>query len=217
MLLFIFSFIAFSVKIPMFPFHIWLPEAHVEAPTSGSVILAGLLLKLGGYGYVRIVLLLFPYANYYFFPLISVFCLISILFASFTAIRQVDLKRIIAYSSVAHMNFVLLSVFTCNLEGLQGAIFLMLAHGIVSGALFFSIGSLYRRHRTRLIHYYGGLALRMPLFSIHLFLYCLANAGTPGTCNFIGELIVFIGLVEKNFFITIVCATSIILSVVYTM
>jgi NADH-quinone oxidoreductase subunit M len=176
-----------------------------------------LLLKLGGYGYIRIVLLLFPYANYYFFPIISVFCLISIIFASLTATRQIDVKRIIAYSSVAHMNVAVIGLFTCNIHGLQGAIFLMLAHGIVSSALFFIIGTLYRRHGTRLLYYYGGLALRMPIFSFYLFIFCLANIGMPGTCNFIGELLIFVSLVEKNFFVLIISATSVILSVAYTM
>lgn len=215
-LLWVFSFIAFSVKIPMFPFHIWLPEAHVEASTGGSVLLAGLLLKLGGYGLIRIVLPLFPYASYYFFPLISICCLLGIFYASLTTIRQIDLKRIIAYSSVAHMNIVLLGIFSCNVNGLQGAIFLMIAHGIVSGALFFIIGNLYKRHGTRLLYYYGGLVTKMPIFSIYLFIFCLANIGTPGTCNFIGELIVFISLIDKNFFITLLSSLSVILSVIYT-
>ena len=216
-LLWFFSFIAFSVKIPMFPFHLWLPEAHVEAPTAGSVILAGLLLKLGGYGYLRFVLPLFPYASYYYFPIVAIFGIISIIYASLTTIRQVDLKRIIAYSSVAHMNVVLLGLFAANPNGLQGAVFLMLAHGIVSSALFFIIGNLYKRHGTRLLNYYGGLAFRMPLFSIYLLIFCLANVGTPLTFNFIGELMIFISLVDKNFFILILSASSVVLSVIYTM
>jgi proton-translocating NADH-quinone oxidoreductase chain M len=216
LLLWLCSFLAFAVKIPMFPFHVWLPEAHVEAPTGGSVLLAGLLLKLGGYGLIRIVLPLFPFASHYFFPLVSVLCIIGIIYSSLTTIRQVDLKRIIAYSSVAHMNVVLLGIFSCNINGLQGAIFLMLAHGIVSSALFFIIGNLYKRHGTRLLHYYGGLVTQMPLFSSYLFVFCLANVGTPGTCNFIGELIIFISLIDKNYFITLLVCTSVILSVIYT-
>ena len=172
---------------------------------------------MGGYGYIRIVLPIFPYASYYFFPIVSIFCIISIIYASFTTIRQIDLKRIIAYSSIAHMNIVLVGIFTCSINGLQGAIFLMVAHGIVSGALFFLIGFLYRRHGTRLLCYYGGLSTRMPLFSVYLFIFCLANIGTPGTCNFIGELIIFISLIEKNFFILFLSSFSIILSVTYTM
>jgi NADH:ubiquinone oxidoreductase subunit 4 (subunit M) len=160
---------------------------------------------------------MFPYASFYFFPLVAIFCIISIVYTSLTTIRQVDLKRIIAYSSVAHMNVVLLGLFSCNINGLQGAIFLMLAHGIVSGALFFMIGNLYKRHGTRLLYYYGGLVSQMPLFSGYFFVFCLANIGTPITCNFIGELMVFVSLIDKNFFILLLSATSVVLSVVYTM
>ena len=216
-LLWWFSFLAFSIKIPMFPFHVWLPEAHVEAPTSGSVVLAGLLLKLGGYGCLRVILPLFSNASYYFFPLVSVFCVISVIYASLTTIRQVDLKRIIAYSSVAHMNVVLIGIFTCNVYGIQGSIFLMLAHGIVSSALFFMVGLLYKQHGTRLLSYYGGLVFKMPLFSFYLLIFCLANVGTPGTCNFIGELMIFVSLIDNNFFVLFLVALSVILSVAYTM
>ena len=210
------SFLAFSIKIPMFPFHIWLPEAHVEAPTSGSVVLAGLLLKLGGYGCLRMVLPLLPNASYFFFPVVSVCCIISIIYASLTTIRQTDLKRIIAYSSVAHMNVVLIGIFTCNLYGIQGSIFLMLAHGIVASALFFIIGHLYKQHGTRLLSYYGGLVSKMPLFSLYLLVFCLANIGTPGTCNFVGELIILISLVDNNFFVLWLTSLSLVLSVAYT-
>jgi NADH-quinone oxidoreductase subunit M len=172
---------------------------------------------LGGYGCIRVVLPLFPNASYFFFPLVSITCVLSIIYASLTTIRQIDLKRIIAYSSVAHMNVVLIGIFTCNIYGLQGSIYLMLAHGIVSAALFFIIGSLYRKHSTRLLSYYGGLALKMPLFSFYLLVFCLANVGTPGTCNFIGELMIFVSLIEKNFFILFLTASSVVLSVAYTM
>jgi len=172
---------------------------------------------LGGYGCIRIILPILPNASYYFFPILSIFCVISIIYASITTIRQVDLKRIIAYSSVAHMNVVLIGIFTCNIYGLQGSIYLMIAHGIVSGALFFIIGMLYRKHGTRLLAYYGGLVHTMPVFSFYLFVFCLANVGTPGTCNFIGELIVFVSLIEKNFFILLLSIISVILSVIYTM
>lgn len=216
-LLGLFSFIAFSVKMPTFPAHLWLPEAHVEAPTSGSVVLAGLLLKLGGYGAIRMILPIFPNAIQYYFPLIGIFCILSIVYASLTTIRQIDLKRIIAYSSVAHMNVVSIGIFTTNVYGIQGAIYLMLAHGIVSSALFFIIGVLYKKHSTRLLSYYGGLVTKMPLFSFYLLIFCLANIGTPGTCNFIGELVIFVSLVEKNLFLLILAASSVVLSVIYTM
>lgn len=189
----------------------------MEAPTSGSVVLAGLLLKLGGYGCLRVILPLFPNASYHFFPLISVLCIVSIIYASLTTIRQVDLKRIIAYSSVAHMNVVLVGIFTCNMYGIQGSIFLMLAHGIVSSALFFMVGLLYKQHGTRLLSYYGGLVFKMPLFSLYLLIFCLANAGTPGTCNFIGELMIFVSLIDNNFFVLFLVVLSVILSVAYTM
>jgi NADH:ubiquinone oxidoreductase subunit 4 (subunit M) len=181
------------------------------------VVLAGLLLKLGGYGYIRVVLPILSYANYYYYPLAGIFCLLSVLYASFTTIRQVDLKRIIAYSSIAHMNIVLIGIFSCNLYGLEGSVFLMLAHGIVSSALFFSIGILYIRHGTRLLYYFGGLASKMPLLSFYLLLFCLANTGAPGTCNFIGELLVFIGLVNKNLFVLCIVVFNIVFSVIYTM
>jgi NADH:ubiquinone oxidoreductase subunit 4 (subunit M) len=174
-------------------------------------------LKLGGYGYIRIVLPLFSYASYYFFPLVSIFCVLSIFYASFTTIRQVDLKKIIAYSSVAHMNIVLIGIFSCNSYGLQGSIFLMLAHGVVSSALFFIIGVLYIRHGTRLLYYYGGLVIRMPLFSIYLLVFCLGNIATPGSCNFIGELLIFVSLMNKNLFLLILTTLSVVLSVIYTM
>jgi NADH-quinone oxidoreductase subunit M len=160
---------------------------------------------------------LFSYASYYYFPLVSILCALSIFYASFTTIRQVDLKKIIAYSSVAHMNIVLIGIFTCNSYGIQGAIFLMLAHGVVSSALFFIIGVLYIRHGTRLLYYYGGLVFRMPLFSLYLLVFCLANIATPGSCNFIGELLIFVSLMNKNVFILILTTFSIVLSVIYTM
>lgn len=179
--------------------------------------MAGLLLKLGGYGCIRIVLPLFPAASYFFFPIVSIFCVLSVIYASLTTIRQIDLKRIIAYSSVAHMNVVLIGIFSSNIYGIQGAIYLMIAHGIVSAALFFMIGTLYRRHNTRLLNYYGGLVSKMPLFSCYMLVFCLANIGTPGTCNFIGELIIFVSLMKKNFFILLFIAFSVVLSVIYTM
>ena len=164
-------FLAFAVKIPIVPFHIWLPEAHVEAPTSGSVLLAGILLKLGVYGILRFLIVLFPKTSFYYMPIVSLFCIISIIYASLTALRQTDLKRIIAYASVAHMNFIILGIFSFTSQGLDGAIIQMISHGLISSGLFILIGCLYDRYHTRYIYYYGGLAQTMPLFSLILFIY----------------------------------------------
>jgi proton-translocating NADH-quinone oxidoreductase chain M len=214
--LWLLCYIAFSVKTPTFPLHIWLPEAHVEAPTVGSVILAGLLLKLGGYGFIKFLLPVFSQATIYYLPLVYTAALLSILYSSFAALRQLDLKRIIAYSSIAHMNLGVLGIFSCNIQGIQGGLFLMLAHGIVSSGLFFLVGVLYDKYHTRLIDYYGGLSQVMPLFSTYLFLLCLANIGVPGTCNFIGELLCFLGVLDTNFFVTIIALVGTVVSVLYT-
>ena len=160
---------------------------------------------------------IFLEATIFYLPLIDTFCLVSIIYASLTTIRQIDMKRIIAYSSVAHMNLVVLGLFSGNIQGISGSIFLMLAHGVVSSALFFSIGVLYDKYSTRIIYYYGGLVQTMPIFAFFLLVFCLGNIGLPGTCNFIGEVVVFIGLAEKNFFVLIISVTGVILSVLYTM
>ena len=207
--------VSFAVKIPMFPVHIWLPEAHVEAPTAGSVILAGILLKLGTYGIIRFVMPIFNIGMIYIVPFIFMFCLIAIIYSSLTTIRQIDLKKIIAYSSVAHMNFALLGLFVFNIYGLDGSIYLMLGHGVVSSALFLSIGMLYDRYHTRNILYYGGLVQTMPIFSIFFLLFTLTNVGLPGTVNFIGELLILIGVGKLNFDVMFLSGFGIILGVIY--
>jgi NADH:ubiquinone oxidoreductase subunit 4 (subunit M) len=180
------------------------------------VILAGLLLKLGGYGFLRVLLPVFTESTTFYSPVVDTLALVGIIYASLTTIRQVDLKRIIAYSSVAHMNLVVLGLFSENIQGLSGALLLMVGHGIVSSGLFFLVGVLYDNYGTKLLCYYGGLVQTMPLFSTQLLILCLANTGIPGTCNFIGELIVFIGLIDKNFFIALVSVTGVVFSVLYS-
>lgn len=210
-------FLSFAVKIPIVPFHIWLPEAHVEAPTTGSVILAGILLKLGVYGLIRFSFVLFPYANNYFSPFIHMISIISIVYSSLTTLRQVDLKRIIAYSSVAHMNFSLLGLFSNTLQGLTGGLILSISHGFVASALFLCIGILYDRHHTRLLKYYSGLAMIMPLFSLILLFFSLSNLGLPGTSSFIGEVLILIGSFEQNHMISIIGTFGILLGSLYSM
>ncbi len=209
-------FASFSVKVPMVPFHIWLPEAHVEAPTAGSVILAGILLKLGTYGIIRFMLPFFPYATLYFTPLVMTMCVIGIIYSSLTTIRQIDLKKIIAYSSVAHMNFALLGLFTNNSLGIEGSLYLMLGHGIVSSALFLCIGVVYDRYHTRNILYYGGLVTVMPIFSVFFLMFTLANIGLPGTINFIGEFLVLIGIFQVNTLACFFASMSMVLGAVYS-
>lgn len=209
-------FVSFAVKVPVVPFHIWLPEAHVEAPTIGSVILAGILLKLGVYGLIRFSFVLFPYANTYFTPFVYVISTISIVYSSLTTIRQIDLKRIIAYSSVAHMNFGLLGLFSNTTQGLIGGLFLSLSHGFVASALFLCIGILYDRHHTRLLKYYSGLTLVMPMFSLIFLFFSLSNLGLPGTSSFIGEFLILIGSFDQNHLVGFVGTFGILFGSLYS-
>jgi proton-translocating NADH-quinone oxidoreductase chain M len=210
-------FASLAVKVPMFPVHLWLPEAHSEAPTAGSVILAGILLKMGGYGFLRFSIPIFPQASLYFTPLIYSLSSVAVVYTSLTTLRQIDMKRLIAYSSVAHMGFVTIGMFTMNLQGLEGSIFLMLSHGIVSSALFLCIGVIYDRHKTRIINYYSGLAAVMPLYSIVFLFFTLANMGLPGTSSFVSELMVLVGAFKSNLFITFLIATGGIFSAAYSL
>lgn len=210
-------FASFAVKVPMVPFHIWLPEAHVEAPTAGSVILAGILLKMGTYGLIRFSLALFPYASIYFTPLVYTMSVIAVVYTSLTTLRQIDLKKIIAYSSVAHMGFVTIGIFTLNLQGLEGSILIMLSHGFVSSALFLCIGILYDRHHTRLIKYYTGLGQVMPLFAVFFVFFSVANLGFPGTSSFAGELLVLVGTFQSCTPVAFFISLGMILSAAYSL
>lgn len=210
-------FLSFSNKVPMVPFHLWLPEAHVEAPTIGSVLLAGILLKLGSYGFLRFSLPLLPFGCFFFSPFVYFIGTVSVIHSSFVAIRQTDLKRIIAYTSIAHMNLIILGIFSFNIIGLQGSIFQSLSHGFIASGLFFLIGVLYDRFKTRIIYYYGGLSTIMPIFVCFFIFFNLANMGFPCTSSFIGELLLFFGLGQINNIVLVLCATSLIISGVYSL
>ena len=208
---------SFAVKMPMWPVHTWLPDAHVEAPTAGSVILAGILLKLGGYGFLRFNLPMFPHASDVFTPLIFTLSVIAIVYTSLVAFRQTDIKKLIAYSSVAHMGFVTLGIFAGNAQGVQGAIFQMLSHGVVSGALFLCVGVVYDRMHTREIAFYGGLVNRMPWYAATFMIFTMANVGLPGTSGFVGEILTMTGTYAVSTPAVIVAATGVILSAVYAL
>jgi proton-translocating NADH-quinone oxidoreductase chain M len=209
-------FASFAVKVPMIPVHTWLPEAHVEAPTAGSVILAGVLLKLGGYGFLRFSIPMFPEASIFFTPLVYVMSVVAIIYISLTTIRMVDLKKIIAYSSVAHMAFVTLGIFTLNLQAIEGSILLMLSHGVVSSALFMCVGVLYDRHKTRVIKYYAGMIQVMPLFMTIFLVFSLANLSLPTTGGFIGEFLVLVGLFQTSKLIAALASTGMVLGAAYS-
>ncbi len=215
--LFIAFFASFAVKIPMFPFHIWLPSAHVEAPTAGSVILAGILLKLGIYGFIRFSIPLFPYANTYFYPLIETMAITGIIYSSLSTLCQLDLKKVIAYASIAHMNMVVLGLFSQNIISYAGSILMMFSHGLVSPALFISIGFLYDRHSSRLIKYYSGLANILPIFSVFFFIFTLANFSFPFTSSFVAEFLIMLGLWNTSPLATLLASSSVILSLLYSL
>jgi proton-translocating NADH-quinone oxidoreductase chain M len=210
-------FLAFASKVPMIPLHLWLPEAHVEAPTGGSVILAGVLLKLGTYGLIRFSLSICPKACFYFTPLVYSIAAVGIVYSSLTAIRQSDFKRIIAYTSIAHMNLVILGIFSYNTLGIEGAVLQSLSHGFVASGLFLIIGVVYERYRTRVVQYYGGLALTMPLYTTIFLFFTLANISFPGTSSFVGELLILIGSFKVNTTITFLSASAIVIGSVYSL
>lgn len=210
-------FASFAVKMPMWPVHTWLPDAHVEAPTAGSVILAGILLKMGGYGFLRFSLPMFPLASADFAPLVFALSVIAIVYTSLVALVQEDMKKLIAYSSVAHMGFVTMGIFAANQQGVQGSIFQMLSHGWVSGALFLCVGVIYDRLHTREIAAYGGLVNRMPLYAVAFLIFTMANVGLPGTSGFVGEFLTLMGTFMVNTWVAALAATGVILSAGYAL
>jgi len=214
-LLWLAFFSSFAVKLPMWPVHTWLPDAHVEAPTAGSVILAAILLKMGGYGFLRFSIGMFPIASEYFTPLVFALSVIAIIYTSLVALMQDDMKKLIAYSSVAHMGFVTLGIFTFNKEGIEGSMLQMISHGLISAALFLSVGVLYDRIHSRLINSYGGIINILPKYSFILMIFTLAALGLPGTSGFIGEFLVLVGAFKINFLVAILASTGVILSAAY--
>jgi NADH-quinone oxidoreductase subunit M len=216
-MLFIGFFAAFAVKVPMFPVHTWLPDAHVEAPTGGSVVLAAIMLKLGAYGFLRLSLPILPDASHFLAPVVIGLSLIAVVYIGLVALVQNDMKKLIAYSSIAHMGFVTLGIFLFNAHGVEGAVIQMVSHGFVSGALFLCVGVLYDRMHTRLIADYGGVAGRMPVFAVFFMLFAMANAGLPGTSGFVGEFLVIMGAMDVNFWYALAAATTLIFGAAYTL
>ena len=214
-LLWLAFFSSFAVKIPMWPVHTWLPDAHVEAPTPGSVILAAILLKMGGYGFLRFSVGMFPIASEYFTPLIFVLSLIAIIYTSLVALMQDDMKKLIAYSSVAHMGFVTMGIFTFNKQGIEGSIIQMFSHGLISAALFLSVGVLYDRTHSRMIKSYGGIVHVLPKYSILFMVFALGTLGLPGTSGFVGEFLVLLGTFKVNFLVAILASIGVILAAAY--
>jgi NADH-quinone oxidoreductase subunit M len=210
-------FASFAVKMPMWPVHTWLPDAHVEAPTAGSVILAGILLKMGGYGFLRFSLPMFPDASLYFQPFVFTLSIVAIIYTSLVALMQEDIKKLIAYSSVAHMGYVTMGIFAMNIEGIQGGIFQMLSHGLVSGALFLCVGVVYDRMHTREIAAYGGLVNNMPKYAVVFMIFTMANVGLPGTSGFVGEFLTLLAVFKVNTWVALFATTGVVLSAAYAL
>jgi len=210
-------FASFAVKMPMWPVHTWLPDAHVEAPTAGSVILAGILLKLGGYGFLRFSLPMFPLASADLAPFIFTLSVVAVIYTSLVALMQDDMKKLIAYSSVAHMGFVTMGIFAANVQGVQGGLFLMLSHGLVSGALFLCVGVVYDRMHTHEISVFGGLVNRMPMYALAFMVFTLANVGLPGTSGFVGEFLTLVGAFQVNTWVALLATTGVSLSAGYAL
>ena len=214
-LLWLAFFSSFAVKTPMWPVHTWLPDAHVEAPTAGSVLLAAILLKMAGYGFIRFSIGLFPVASEYFVPLVYVLSIIAIIYTSLVALMQDDMKKLIAYSSVAHMGFVTLGIFTMTQQGIEGSIIQMISHGLISAALFLCVGVIYDRRHTRQIKDYGGLVSVMPKYAILFMIFTLGAVGLPGTTGFVGEFLILLGAFKKSFIVAIFASIGVILSAAY--
>jgi NADH-quinone oxidoreductase subunit M len=216
-LMFIAFFASFAVKMPMWPVHTWLPDAHVQAPTAGSVVLAAILLKMGGYGFLRFSIPMFPVGSDVMAPLVLWMSAIAIVYTSLVALMQEDMKKLIAYSSVAHMGFVTMGIFAANVQGIDGAIFQMLSHGFISAALFLIVGVIYDRMHTRDIDAYGGLVNRMPVYALVFMLFTMANVGLPGTSGFVGEFLTLMATFQVNTWVAAVATTGVVFSAAYAL